>query len=134
MLGYMNRESLAETFARRHVVFFSRSKQRLWCKGETSGNYLEFKSAYPDCDADAILILAEPHGPTCHRGTASCFGDDAVSGDNGYTGHDILYIAFPGDDTVPGSRADWTAATKEDFESSIQALGDSLVVGLGTGG
>lgn len=53
-----------------------------------------------------------------------CFGDDAVSGDNGYTGHDILYIAFPGDAAVPGSSADWTAATKEDFESSIEALGE----------
>ncbi|XTI83707.1 glycoside hydrolase family 75 protein [Cenococcum geophilum] len=63
-----------------------------------------------------------------------CFGDDAVSGDNGHTEHDILYIAFPGDDAVPGSGADWTAATKEDFESSIQELGDSLVAGLGAEG
>jgi phosphoribosyl-ATP pyrophosphohydrolase/phosphoribosyl-AMP cyclohydrolase len=78
MLGYVNREALSQTLQSGKVTFFSRSKQRLWCKGETSGNYLEFKSAHPDCDADAILILAEPHGPTCHRGTASCFGDDAV--------------------------------------------------------
>ena len=78
MLGYINREALSQTLQSGKVTFFSRSKQRLWCKGETSGNYLEFKSAHPDCDADAILILAEPHGPICHRGTASCFGDDAV--------------------------------------------------------
>ena len=78
MLGYMNREALSQTLQSGKVTFFSRSRQRLWCKGETSGNFLEFKSVHPDCDADAILILAEPHGPTCHRGTASCFGDEAV--------------------------------------------------------
>jgi phosphoribosyl-AMP cyclohydrolase / phosphoribosyl-ATP pyrophosphohydrolase len=78
MLGYMNREALLQTLQSGKVTFWSRTKQRLWCKGETSGNYLEFKSAHPDCDADAILILAEPRGPTCHRGTATCFGDEAV--------------------------------------------------------
>ena len=78
MLGYMNREALSQTLQSGKVTFWSRTKQRLWCKGETSGNYLEFKSAHPDCDADAILILAEPRGPTCHLGTATCFGDEAV--------------------------------------------------------
>jgi phosphoribosyl-AMP cyclohydrolase / phosphoribosyl-ATP pyrophosphohydrolase len=78
MLGYMNREALSQTLQSGKVTFWSRSKQRLWCKGETSGNYLELKSAHPDCDADAILVLAEPLGPTCHLGTASCFGDEAV--------------------------------------------------------
>lgn len=77
MLGYMNREALSQTLQSGKVTFWSRSKQRLWCKGETSGNFLEFKSAHPDCDVDAILIRAEPHGPTCHLGTASCFGDQA---------------------------------------------------------
>ena len=78
MLGYINRAALSQTLQSGKVTFFSRSKQRLWCKGETSGHYLEFKSACSDCDADAILVLAEPHDPTCHRGTASCFGDDAA--------------------------------------------------------
>jgi phosphoribosyl-AMP cyclohydrolase / phosphoribosyl-ATP pyrophosphohydrolase len=78
MLGYMNREALSQTLQSGKVTFWSRSKQRLWCKGETSGNYLELKSAHPDCDADAILVLAEPHGPTCHLGTATCFRDAAV--------------------------------------------------------
>jgi phosphoribosyl-ATP pyrophosphohydrolase/phosphoribosyl-AMP cyclohydrolase len=78
MLGYMNREALSQTLQSGKVTFWSRSKQRLWCKGETSGNYLELKSAHPDCDVDAILLLAEPLGPTCHLGTASCFGDEAV--------------------------------------------------------
>lgn len=78
MLGYMTQEALSQTLQSGKVTFWSRSKQRLWCKGETSGHYLEFKSAHPDCDADALLILAEPHGPTCHRGTTTCFDDDAV--------------------------------------------------------
>ena len=77
MLGYMNREAMSQTLQSGKVTFWSRSKKRLWTKGETSGNYLEFKSIFSDCDADALLILAEPHGPTCHRGTASCFGDDS---------------------------------------------------------
>ncbi len=78
MLGYMNHAALSQTLQSGKVTFWSRSKQRLWCKGETSGNYLELKSAHPDCDVDAILVLAEPHGPTCHLGTATCFGDGAV--------------------------------------------------------
>ncbi|WP_109125650.1 bifunctional phosphoribosyl-AMP cyclohydrolase/phosphoribosyl-ATP diphosphatase HisIE [Dyella sp. C11] len=76
MLGYMNAEALAVTQASGHVTFFSRSKQRLWTKGETSGNVLSFKSARMDCDADTLLVWADPHGPTCHTGTHSCFGDD----------------------------------------------------------
>ncbi|QNK01819.1 bifunctional phosphoribosyl-AMP cyclohydrolase/phosphoribosyl-ATP diphosphatase HisIE [Dyella telluris] len=78
MLGYMNAEALAATQHSGHVTFFSRSKQRLWTKGETSGHVLELKSVRMDCDADTLLVLAEPHGPTCHNGTSSCFGDKAV--------------------------------------------------------
>ena len=73
MLGYMNRESLAATLRSGLVTFYSRSKQRLWQKGETSGHRLELVSIAPDCDSDALLVLARPHGPTCHRGTTSCF-------------------------------------------------------------
>lgn len=76
MLGYMNADALAATQATGHVTFFSRSKQRLWTKGETSGNVLALKSLRVDCDADTLLVTAEPHGPTCHNGTSSCFGDD----------------------------------------------------------
>ena len=61
------------------MTFFSRSRQRLWTKGETSGHVLRLHSAHADCDGDALLILAEPVGPTCHRGTPSCFGDAAPS-------------------------------------------------------
>ena len=78
MLGYMNREALAETFKRGRVVFFSRSRGRLWEKGETSGNTLEFIAARTDCDRDALLITARPHGPVCHLGTSGCFGEPAA--------------------------------------------------------
>lgn len=73
MLGYMNEEALAKTEAEGVVTFHSRSKGRLWTKGETSGNVLRVVSIKPDCDGDALLIEAEPVGPTCHTGTTSCF-------------------------------------------------------------
>ena len=79
MVGYMNREALRETLSRRHVVFFSRSKQRLWEKGETSGHTLELDQVRTDCDRDALLVTARPLGPVCHEGTASCFGDESLT-------------------------------------------------------
>ncbi|KRE87428.1 phosphoribosyl-ATP pyrophosphatase [Rhodanobacter sp. Soil772] len=75
MLGYMNAEALAQTQASGQVTFYSRSKQRLWTKGESSGHVLALKSIRVDCDADTLLVQAEPHGPTCHLGTSSCFGE-----------------------------------------------------------
>ena len=77
MLGYMNAEALAQTLDSGHVTFFSRSKQRLWTKGESSGHVLALKSVRIDCDADTLLVQAEPHGPTCHLGSSSCFGERA---------------------------------------------------------
>jgi phosphoribosyl-ATP pyrophosphohydrolase/phosphoribosyl-AMP cyclohydrolase len=74
MLGYMNAQALAATQATGHVTFFSRSKQRLWTKGESSGHLLVVRSIKVDCDADTLLISAEPLGPTCHEGSTSCFG------------------------------------------------------------
>jgi phosphoribosyl-ATP pyrophosphohydrolase/phosphoribosyl-AMP cyclohydrolase len=76
MLGYMNRDALAATRASGRVTFWSRSKGRLWTKGETSGNFLAFVSSAGDCDHDALLILARPAGPSCHLGTATCWGTD----------------------------------------------------------
>ena len=73
MLGYFDEAAWRLTEQQGRVTFFSRSKQRLWTKGESSGHYLEVVSLHPDCDADALLIRARPHGPTCHRGTVSCF-------------------------------------------------------------
>jgi len=76
MLGYMDEGALAKTRASGLVTFFSRSKQRLWTKGETSGDSLALVDIRLDCDADTFLVRAVPAGPTCHTGTSSCFGDD----------------------------------------------------------
>lgn len=73
MLGYMNKESLKLTLSSGDVWFYSRSRQELWHKGETSGNFLRMKSIIKDCDSDALLIKAEPTGPVCHTGNRSCF-------------------------------------------------------------
>ena len=73
MLGYMNREAFDKTVAEGRVTFFSRTRSTLWTKGETSGNYLLVRDMYVDCDGDTLLVKAEPIGPTCHRGTTSCF-------------------------------------------------------------
>ena len=75
MLGYMNREALEKTQTEGRVTFYSRTKGRLWTKGETSGNYLDVVSIAVDCDADTLLIRVDPHGPTCHTGTKTCFAD-----------------------------------------------------------
>jgi len=75
MLGYMNREALVATLENQVVIFYSRSKQRLWMKGETSGNRLLLKSICLDCDQDTLLMQVEAVGPTCHTGDLSCFGD-----------------------------------------------------------
>jgi phosphoribosyl-AMP cyclohydrolase / phosphoribosyl-ATP pyrophosphohydrolase len=75
MLGYMNREALLATLTHRRVVFFSRSKDRLWEKGETSGHSLELVQVQTDCDRDALLVSAWPRGPVCHTGSGSCFGE-----------------------------------------------------------
>lgn len=76
MLGYMNEEAFAKTEAEGKVTFYSRSKNRLWTKGEESGNFLFVKSIAIDCDQDTILIKADPVGPTCHTGSRSCFSSE----------------------------------------------------------
>jgi phosphoribosyl-ATP pyrophosphohydrolase/phosphoribosyl-AMP cyclohydrolase len=80
MLGYMSRDALTATLDSGFVTFFSRSKNRLWQKGETSGNRLALRSVRADCDDDALLVLANPEGPTCHLGTSSCFGEADAPG------------------------------------------------------
>ena len=86
MLGYMNAESLRRTLIERRVVFFSRSRKALWTKGETSGHYLNVVDVSADCDDDTILVLARPDGPTCHKGTETCF--------DGARAPDVTGIAF----------------------------------------
>lgn len=80
MLGYMNAEALAQTLDGGLVTFFSRSKNRLWTKGETSGDTLVLDRVLADCDEDAVLVLARPQGPTCHTRTTSCFGMETAPG------------------------------------------------------
>ena len=79
MLAYMNREALEQTLSRRRAVFYSRSKQRLWEKGETTGHTLDVVEVVADCDNDTLLVTARPRGPACHNGTLTCFGDEARS-------------------------------------------------------
>ena len=80
MLGYMNAEALALTQASKKVTFFSRTKNRLWTKGEESGNFLELVSIKEDCDQDTLLIQVNPQGPTCHKGTDTCWEESNTSG------------------------------------------------------
>jgi phosphoribosyl-AMP cyclohydrolase len=81
MLGYINKESLKRTLGTRDVWFYSRSRQELWHKGETSGNFLRVKSVIKDCDSDTLLIKAEPTGPVCHTGNRTCFFQELESED-----------------------------------------------------
>jgi phosphoribosyl-ATP pyrophosphohydrolase/phosphoribosyl-AMP cyclohydrolase len=80
MLGYMNAEAFQRTVSTGLVTFYSRSRQTLWTKGETSNNYLHFVEMYADCDADTLLIKATPDGPTCHRGTTACWDTPEAEG------------------------------------------------------
>jgi len=80
MLGYMNQEAVDKTIETNKVTFFSRSKNRIWVKGEESGNFLDVKSILVDCDEDTILIKAEPIGPTCHTGSKTCWSEEETTG------------------------------------------------------
>ncbi|MFV0391904.1 MAG: bifunctional phosphoribosyl-AMP cyclohydrolase/phosphoribosyl-ATP diphosphatase HisIE [Paludibacteraceae bacterium] len=86
MLGYMNEESLAKTQETGKVTFFSRSKNRLWTKGEESGNFLNLVSIMPDCDNDTLLVKVHPEGPTCHTGADTCWGEENKT--------DISFLAY----------------------------------------
>ena len=86
MLGFMNEEALEQTLSSGKVTFFSRTKNRLWMKGETSGNTLSVVSITPDCDNDTLLVKAIPAGPVCHKGTDTCFGEK--------NDEDILFLKY----------------------------------------
>ncbi len=128
MLGYMSREALAKTIAIGQVTFFSRSRQRLWTKGESSGHMLALVGLEVDCDHDTLLVQARPHGPTCHLGNASCFpsapGKDAGR-DGGDDGGDVLgdldaLIRQRALDLPPGSY------TTRLFESGIKRIAQKV--------
>lgn len=120
MLGYMNDEALQKTRAEKRVTFFSRSKNRLWTKGERSGNFLDLVSIHEDCDRDALLILAHPHGPTCHNGTTSCFAD-AEDVDCHVLAH-ILEIAHDRNKTRPTKSYTTTL-----FEQGVAHIGEKVM-------
>jgi phosphoribosyl-ATP pyrophosphohydrolase/phosphoribosyl-AMP cyclohydrolase len=82
MLGFMNADAIEETTAAGRVTFYSRTRQTLWTKGESSGNFLELVSIVEDCDSDTLLIKAKPHGPICHKGTDTCFGEMNTAADH----------------------------------------------------
>jgi phosphoribosyl-ATP pyrophosphohydrolase/phosphoribosyl-AMP cyclohydrolase len=94
MVGFANREAIDKTLETGHAWFFSRSRQRLWQKGETSGNVLDMKAMRVDCDADAVIYLCEPHGPTCHTGAPACFFDTIDEVPPGETSGEAAAILF----------------------------------------
>jgi phosphoribosyl-ATP pyrophosphohydrolase/phosphoribosyl-AMP cyclohydrolase len=94
MVGYATREAIDKTLETGHAWFFSRSRQRLWEKGETSGNYLEIKGIRVDCDGDALIYLCAPHGPTCHTGSPSCFFNTLDEMPRGETDGEAAAVLF----------------------------------------
>jgi phosphoribosyl-ATP pyrophosphohydrolase/phosphoribosyl-AMP cyclohydrolase len=126
MLGYMDREALAATLDTGAVHFHSRSRGRLWRKGEASGNTLRLRGLSLDCDADAILLVVEPHGPTCHRGTRSCF--DAADGEvaraaQGFAWLETLWATIV-DRAASGPAGSYTARL---LEGGVDATGRKVV-------
>ena len=103
MLGYMNAEALGKTLGGGLVTFFSRSRQCLWTKGETSGNTLKCRSIELDCDADTLLVFAVPTGPTCHSGLSSCFDEDVERAGFGFLGELECLIGARIDEAADGS-------------------------------
>ena len=119
MLGYMNREAYKKTKAEGKVTFYSRTKQRLWTKGETSGNFLNVKEIKVDCDKDTLLIKAEPQGPTCHTGADTCFNES--------NGTNALFLHYLQDIIVERKKS--TAAksyTKLLFDKGINKIAQKV--------
>lgn len=124
MLGFMNREALQKTLDSEKVTFYSRSKKRLWTKGETSGNYLTLIDIKPDCDNDSLLVFADPQGPTCHTGSYSCFGVTKEKKE------DFLYYLFDlikDRKTKRPENSYTTKLFKEGENRIIQKLGEEAV-------
>ncbi|MDA0194817.1 MAG: bifunctional phosphoribosyl-AMP cyclohydrolase/phosphoribosyl-ATP diphosphatase HisIE [Bacteroidetes bacterium] len=124
MLGYMNEEAIQKTEESGLVTFYSRSKNRLWTKGETSGNHLELKEMIADCDKDTLLIKAEPKGPTCHTGQDTCFGEKNQS--------DLAFLSVLEDiiqdrKINPAEGSYTTALFKDGINKIAQKVGEEAV-------
>lgn len=134
MLGYMNAEALEATLASGNVTFFSRSKGRLWTKGETSGNTFALVDVTADCDNDALLVRARPTGPACHRGTTSCFGDDGATG-AGFLAHldSIVASRLANPDTESSYTARLAAKGKSRVAQKVGEEGvETALAGVGS--
>ena len=138
MLGYMNAESLDITLEQKKVCFFSRSRQKLWLKGETSGNFLNVVSIKTDCDADTLLITANPDGPTCHTGARSCFFEDIYEGEDAEQAFclDDLMKLIEGRKTNPKEGSYTTYLFEKGIDKILKKVGEECteVIIAGKGG
>ena len=122
MLGYMNQEAFDKTEAEGKVTFFSRTQNKLWTKGETSGNYLFLKEIAMDCDRDTLLIKVLPHGPTCHTGSTSCFKEETAKGFI-YTLEDTIEQRIAGGD----SKSYTSTLFKKGVNKVAQKVGEEAI-------
>ena len=138
MLGYMNAESLGITLEKKKVCFFSRSRQKLWLKGETSGNFLNVVSIKTDCDADTLLITANPDGPTCHTGARSCFFEDIYEDEDAEEAFclDDLMKLIEGRKTNPKEGSYTTYLFQKGIDKILKKVGEECteVIIAGKGG
>lgn len=138
MLGYMNAESLGITLEKKKVCFFSRSRQKLWLKGETSGNFLNVVSIKTDCDADTLLITAKPDGPTCHTGARSCFFEDIYEDEDAEQAFclDDLMKLIEGRKTDPKEGSYTTYLFEKGIDKILKKVGEECteVIIAGKGG
>ena len=138
MLGYMNAESLGITLEQKKVCFFSRSRQKLWLKGETSGNFLNVVSIKTDCDADTLLITAKPDGPTCHTGASSCFFEDIYEDEDAEQAFclDDLMKLIEGRKTDPKEGSYTTYLFEKGIDKILKKVGEECteVIIAGKGG
>ena len=138
MLGYMNAESLEITLEQKKVCFFSRSRQKLWLKGETSGNFLNVVSIKTDCDADTLLITAKPDGPTCHTGARSCFFEDIYEDEDAEQAFclDDLMKLIEGRKTDPKEGSYTTYLFEKGIDKILKKVGEECteVIIAGKGG
>ena len=138
MLGYMNAESLGITLEQKKVCFFSRSRQKLWLKGETSGNFLNVVSIKTDCDADTLLITAKPDGPTCHTGARSCFFEDIYEDEDAEAAFclDDLMKLIEGRKTNPKEGSYTTYLFEKGIDKILKKVGEECteVIIAGKGG
>lgn len=138
MLGYMNKESLGITLEQKKVCFFSRSRQKIWLKGETSGNFLNVVSIKTDCDADTLLISAKPEGPTCHTGARSCFFEDIYEDENAEAAFclDDLMKLIEGRKTNPKEGSYTTYLFEKGIDKILKKVGEEAteVIIAGKGG